>query len=74
MITPSQPKLMKASKWAKREFESNSIPDPRTLKRWVLTGLLKGRVVGNQTWVLSSEHWGVDSVVSSAVNQLISEG
>ncbi|WP_353614818.1 hypothetical protein [Mangrovibacter phragmitis] len=66
-------KLMKASAWGKREFVPGSIPDNRTIKRWIEDGLLRGRVVDGAAWVCSSENWGVDSMVSQAVRQLINE-
>ncbi|WPU25537.1 hypothetical protein RI049_06915 [Cedecea neteri] len=65
--------LMKASAWGKREFVPGSIPDNRTIKRWVENGLLQGRIVDGSVWVCSSEQWGVDSMVSQKVRQLISE-
>lgn len=65
--------LMKASAWGKREFVPGSIPDNRTIKRWVENGLLQGRIVDGSVWVCSSEKWGVDSMVSQRVRQLISE-
>ncbi|WP_340611092.1 hypothetical protein [Xenorhabdus bharatensis] len=64
-------KLMKASAWGAREFEKGSIPDNRTIKRWIETGQLRGRIVDGSVWVISSERWGVDSIVSSRVNELI---
>ncbi|MEQ5325292.1 MULTISPECIES: hypothetical protein [Proteus] len=64
-------KLMKASAWAKREFEIGSIPDNRTIKRWIEIGKLKGRIVDGSILVNSSERWGVESVISSCVNNLI---
>ncbi|UPK82552.1 MULTISPECIES: hypothetical protein [Proteus] len=64
-------KLMKASAWAKREFEVGSIPDNRTIKRWIEIGKLKGRIVDGSILVNSSERWGVESVISSCVNNLI---
>nr|WP_272692058.1 hypothetical protein [Providencia sp. PROV143] len=36
---------MKASAWAKREFEDGSIPDNRTIKRWVTIGEVRGKIV-----------------------------
>lgn len=63
---------MKASAWAKREFEIGSIPDNRTIKKWVETGLLKGKIVDcSVVWVYSSERWGIESVISSCVDELI---
>lgn len=64
---------MKASAWGKREFEHGSIPDNRTIKRWVENGYLRGRIVDGSAWVLSSEKWGVDSVVAHQVHRLIHE-
>lgn len=67
-------KLMKASQWGKREFTKDSIPDNRTIKRWVENGLLTGKIVDGSVWVCESEKWGVDSKVNHTVRQLISEG
>lgn len=66
-------KLMRASLWSKREFSEGSIPDKRTIKRWVENGLLKGKIVDGFVWVCESEKWGVDSAVNKIVRQLISE-
>lgn len=66
-------KLMKASMWGKREFVSGSVPDNRTIKRWIEDGLLRGRIVDGMIWVCDSERWGVDSMVSEKVRQLIQE-
>ncbi|HEE9631261.1 hypothetical protein AB4P17_09790 [Escherichia coli] len=66
-------KLMKASQWSRREFTHDSIPDNRTIRRWIENGLLAGRVVDGSIFVYDSEKWGVSSVVNSAVLQLIRE-
>lgn len=66
-------KLMKASAWGKREFEPGSIPQNRTIRRWIENGLLMGRIVDGSILVYSSEKWGVDSIVSAKVRQLIQE-
>ncbi|TKI04806.1 hypothetical protein [Martelella alba] len=66
-------KLMKASLWSRREFEEDSIPDLRTIKRWVRDGLLRGKIIDTSVWVYSSEKWGVDSIVSQRVSELIRE-
>ncbi|EGT5208666.1 hypothetical protein ACM912_000504 [Cronobacter sakazakii] len=66
-------KLMKASAWGKREFVPGSVPDNRTIKRWVENGLLRGRIVDGMVWVCASEHWGVDSMISENVRRLIQE-
>lgn len=67
-------KLMKASQWGKREFTKDSIPDNRTIKRWVENGLLTGKIVDGTVFVYESEMWGVDSMVNHKVLQLINEG
>lgn len=67
-------KLMKASQWGKREFTQDSIPDNRTIKRWVENGLLTGKIVDGTVFVYESEKWGVDSMVNHTVLQLINEG
>lgn len=71
---PVMAKLMKASQWGKREFTKDSIPDNRTIKRWVENGLLTGKIVDGAVFVFESEKWGVDSMVNHAVRQLINEG
>ncbi|MDU7129383.1 MAG: hypothetical protein E6308_22505 [Escherichia coli] len=68
------PSLMKASLWSKREFTKDSIPDNRTIKRWVENGLLMGRIVDGSVFVYETEKWGVDSIINQAVRQLIIEG
>lgn len=69
----SSDKLMKASNWAKREFEFDSLPDNRTIKKWIENSCLRGRIINGSVWVYSSEKWGVDATVSQAVMQLINE-
>lgn len=71
---PVMAKLMKASQWGKREFAKDSIPDNRTIKRWVENGLLTGKIVDGSVFVFESEKWGVDSMVNHTVRQLINEG
>ncbi|KAB8312260.1 hypothetical protein EH228_08745 [Erwinia endophytica] len=66
-------KLMKATQWAKREFEAGSEPDTRTIKKWVRDNLVKGRIVDGHVWICSSEKWGVESDVNMAVRRLINE-
>lgn len=66
-------KLMKASLWGKREFEAGSIPDNRTIRRWIENGKLRGRIVDGAILVFASEQWGVDSIISEKVRQLIQE-
>jgi len=66
-------KLLKASAWGKREFVTGSVPDNRTIKRWVENGLLRGRIVDGMVWVCSGEQWGVDSMISENVRRLIQE-
>lgn len=64
-------KLMKASLWASREFEVNSQPDNRTIKRWIETGKIQGRIIDERAYVFSTEKFGVDHRVSAHVNKLI---
>ncbi len=73
MSVLQQCKLMKAAKWAAREFESDSIPDNRTIKRWVENGYLKGRVIDGSVWVYSAERWGIDSEINNTVRKFIIE-
>ena len=49
-------KLMKASQWGRREFTDDSVPDNRTIKRWVENGLLMGRIVDGSVFVCETEN------------------
>ncbi len=69
----SMGKLMKASKWAHREFDKDSIPNPRTIKRWVKDGVVNGRIIDESVWVFSSEKMGVATSISNHVNALIED-
>ncbi|EGX6617207.1 hypothetical protein JE592_003352 [Salmonella enterica] len=67
-------KLMKASQWGQREFTKDSVPDNRTIKRWIENGIITGKIVDGSIFVFESEKWGVNSLVSQTVRNLISEG
>lgn len=73
MSINSMGKLMKASKWASREFEKGSVPTPKTLKRWVVNGVINGKIIDQSVWIFSSEKMGVASSISSHVNALIED-
>jgi hypothetical protein len=66
-------KLMKASQWAKREFEQGSIPNPKTIKKWVQNGVINGRIIDQSVWIFSSEKMGVSSSISAHVKALIED-
>ncbi|WGL96510.1 hypothetical protein [Arsenophonus nasoniae] len=66
-------KLMRASKWAEREFEKDSIPTPKTLKRWVQNGVINGKIIDQSVWIFSNEKMGVASSVAKHVNALIED-
>ena len=65
------PRLMKASAWAKREFSAGSIPDSRTIKRWIENGRVKGRIIDSSLYVFENETFGVKSEISATVDALI---
>ena len=64
-------KLMKASVWAKREFSQGSIPDGRTIRKWVENGKIKGRIIDSSIYVFENQTFGVKSEVSATVDALI---
>ncbi len=66
-------KLMKASQWARREFEKGSIPTPKTIKKWVQNGVISGKIIDQSVWVFSNEKMGVSSSVSAHVRALIED-
>ncbi|MCT8866957.1 hypothetical protein K5M78_06025 [Shewanella xiamenensis] len=66
-------KLMKAMAWAKREFAEGSIPDNKTIRRWVERNVIAGRVIDGNTYVFDTERAGVDSNVSKTVQELLRE-
>ncbi|RBP73448.1 hypothetical protein V8687_09650 [Shewanella baltica] len=66
-------KLMKAMAWAKREFADGSVPDNKTVRRWVERNVIAGRVIDGNTYVFETEKAGVDSHVSQAVQALLRE-
>lgn len=47
---------MKASLWASREFEVNSQPDNRTIKRWIETGKIQGRIIDERAYVFQQKN------------------
>lgn len=67
----SEIKYMKASKWLEREFADGSEPDMRTLKKWIEDGVVIGRIVCKQAWVREDQVFGVQSLISEKVNELI---
>lgn len=42
---------MLASTFAKRYFDADDQPDPRTVRSWVEKGKVAGRVVGSTTYI-----------------------
>ncbi|MEM6231986.1 hypothetical protein [Shewanella scandinavica] len=64
-------KLMRASEWSEREFAANSAPQNRTIKGWILRGVIRGLIVDNKVYVYEYQHFGVAPAVSSAVSDLI---
>ena len=64
-------KLMKAKAWAQREFEAESLPCSITLKKWVESGYISGRVIGGTTYVFADQKAGLDTEVSHAVSELL---
>ncbi|AZZ97983.1 hypothetical protein [Pseudoalteromonas sp. R3] len=64
-------KLMRASQWARREFAQGSIPTARTLRNWVESGEVAGRIIGSAVFIFESEKAGLDTQVSQAVAKLL---
>ncbi|MCX8602429.1 MULTISPECIES: hypothetical protein [unclassified Gilliamella] len=65
-------KLVKASIWAKSQFAENSIPDRKTIKKWIEKGKIKGLVDDDGAlWVYENEIFGVDRNISNEVSKLM---
>lgn len=64
-------KLMRASKWAKREFAPGSVPTARTLRQWIENGVVEGRIIDGAAFIFDTEKAGLDSQVSTAVSKLL---
>lgn len=64
-------KLMKCKDWLDREFCKDSQPSVATIKRMVVDGKIRGRIVGSGTYIFESETFGVEHSVSKAVDNLI---
>ncbi|WP_404389947.1 hypothetical protein [Pseudoalteromonas phenolica] len=64
-------KLMRASQWAKREFAPGSVPTARTLRGWVESGHVAGRIIGGAVFIFDTEKAGLDAEISSAVSSLL---
>lgn len=64
-------KLMRASQWAKREFAPGSVPTARTLRGWITSGHVQGRIIDGAAFIFDTEKAGLDSEVSFAVRNLL---
>lgn len=64
-------KLMKAREWSTREFANSSAPLNRTIKSWILRGVIRGMIVDGKVYVYEDQHFGMAPAVSSAVSDLI---
>ncbi len=67
----SAKKLMKASQWAKREFVKGSEPSTQTIKKWIETGTISGRIINGISYVFNSEQVGVDDRITHIVKDLM---
>lgn len=43
--------LVKASVWAKKTFDADSIPDRRTIRQWISKGVIKGVIIDNNAFI-----------------------
>lgn len=64
-------KLMRGAVWARREFAEGSIPNTKTLRRWVEDGTVRGRIVSGKVYIFDTEKFGVTHHVSAIVDQLM---
>ncbi|RLV60410.1 hypothetical protein D5018_07060 [Parashewanella curva] len=64
-------KLMKASHWAKREFDQGSMPCAKTLRNWIKSGIVEGRFIDGKPYVFANERAGIDARVADGVKALL---
>ena len=64
-------KLVKARKWAELHFAEGSLPQNRTIRKWIDQGKLIGTYDGNNTWVREDQSLFSSTKVDEAVDLLI---
>lgn len=65
-------KLVKASIWAKSQFAENSIPDRKTIKKWIERGKIRGLVdQDGSLWVFEHQIFGVNDAIGEKLNKLL---
>ncbi|RLV59464.1 hypothetical protein D5018_11805 [Parashewanella curva] len=64
-------KLMRASAWAKREFDQGSMPTAKTIRSWIKSGIIEGRFIDGKAYVFANERAGMMSKVSDDVSALL---
>ena len=71
LLNGNNAKLMKASLWADREFSNCSVPQNRTIKNWILRGIIKGKVIDRKIYVYEDQYYDMTQQVSDCVSNLI---
>ena len=66
-------KLMKARRWAEREFAEGSEPDIKTIRKWVESGEIAGKIIGGNVYVYEYQLAGLSVSITKTVHQLLSE-
>ncbi|MFA9209430.1 MAG: hypothetical protein ACEQSN_14730 [Yersinia sp. (in: enterobacteria)] len=66
-------KLMKARRWAEREFAEGSEPDIKTIRKWVESGEIAGRIIGGNVYVYEYQFAGLSVSTTKTVHQLLVE-
>ncbi len=64
-------KLMKATKWISREFAKGSQPSLVTVRKWIQTGAIAGRMINGGAYVFDDQSAGLDSQVNKIVKDLL---
>ncbi|MBM7070582.1 hypothetical protein JQC92_00795 [Shewanella sp. 202IG2-18] len=64
-------KLMKASLWARREFDVDSTPSPKTIRSWIKSGIIEGRFIDGKAYVFTQEKAGLAPSISKSVGELL---
>ncbi|WP_026971628.1 hypothetical protein [Aliagarivorans marinus] len=64
-------KLMRATKWAQREFSEGSVPTSRTLRRWIETGVVRGTVIEDISYIEEDQSFVLSVKTAQVVDELV---
>ncbi len=66
-----QPRLMKRSAWARREFCNGSEPSSATVRKWIQNGVIEGAIIDGNIFVYEHQKAGVCKQASALLKGLV---